>query len=75
MGDESRSSFAAGQVSLAQSLSLPEERLLERADYGQPADASLPEAAVYFAARLEPVQPLSTAESEAMQELVDCRAK
>ena len=60
---------------LAQALSLPEERLLELAGYGQPADASLQEAAVRFAARLEPVQQLSTEEHEAMQEFVHCLAK
>src|SRR5580698_3681244 len=38
---------------LAQALSLPEERLLDLAGYGQPA-ASLQEAAVRFAARWNP---------------------
>lgn len=60
---------------LAQALSLPEARLLELAGYGQSADASLQEAAVRFAARLEPVQQLSTEEHEAMQEFVHCLAK
>ena len=35
-------------------------RLLDLASYSQAADARLQEAAVYFAARLEPVQQLST---------------
>jgi hypothetical protein len=60
---------------LAQALSLPEERLLELAGYGQPVEASLPEAAVRCAARLESVQPLSTEEHEAMLEFVHSLAK
>ena len=39
------------------------------------ADASLHEEAVRFAARLEPVQQLSTEEHEALQEFVHCLAK
>jgi hypothetical protein len=49
--------------------------LLELAGYGQPAEASFQEAAARFAARLEPVKQLSTAEHEAMQEFVHCLAK
>jgi hypothetical protein len=45
------------------------------AGYGQPAEASLPEAAVRFAARLEPVQQWSTEEHEAMLEFVHWLAK
>jgi hypothetical protein len=60
---------------LTQALSLPEARLLELAGYGQAADASLQEAALRFAARLEPVQELSTEEHEAMKEFVHCLAK
>jgi hypothetical protein len=50
-------------------------RRLELAGYGQPTDASLQEAAVRFAARLEPVQQLSTQEHDAMKEFVLCLAK
>jgi len=60
---------------LAQSLSLPEDSLLELAGYGQAADTSIQEAAVRFAARLEPVEQLSNEENEAMQEFVHCLAK
>jgi hypothetical protein len=50
-------------------------RLLDLGSYGQPAEARLQAAAVRFAARLEPVQQLSTEEHEAMQEFVHCLAK
>jgi hypothetical protein len=50
-------------------------RLLKLAALGQAAEASLQEAAVRFAARLEPVQQLSTEEHEAMLEFVHCLAK
>ena len=47
----------------------------ELAGYGQPAEASLQEAAVRFAARLQPVQQWSTEEHEARLEFVHCLAK
>lgn len=54
---------------LAHALSLPEERLLLLAGHGEPTDAEIEEAA-RFAARSEPVEPLTTQEHKALQGFV-----
>ena len=55
---------------LALALSLPEDRLLALAGHGEPAETSLQEAAVRFAARSEPLRQLSPEESAALREFV-----
>jgi HTH-type transcriptional regulator, competence development regulator len=55
---------------LAQALLLPEDRLLALAGQGEPAQTSLQEAAVRFAARTEPVRQLTAEENAALQEFV-----
>lgn len=59
---------------LAQALELPTSRLMELAGFSARRDRRLDEAAVHFAASSEPVDKLSVAEQQALQEFVDTLA-